>query len=289
MLNISTQQEKKVLAAAFAVLGILVVYRIAAVEKPKTVPLAFPPGSVSRSAVRQGLEALSSDAAPFGVFLARRAERYPGVVRDIFRMENPAPRARPAPVPVAPPSAPILPERTPEEAAADLSRAELARFRFLGYLTEKDSTLFLSKDGELFIVKSGEQFHKNYLLKQATRDSVLLLDAVTGVERRVDLSGDEAQQQMPPQQQPRGPQQMPQQAQQPLAPQMPRQTQQPSAQQQMPPQQQAQAPQQTQRPSVPQQPRQMQQPKEAQAPAMPQPAQRWMQRLRQTPMQNTGE
>ena len=277
-MNITQQQEKKVLFAVLAVLAALIIYRIATVEKPKTAPLAFPPGSVSRSAVRQGLTTVSSDAASLSVFLARRAERFPGVLRDIFRMENPAPKTRPAPVIPAPPPPPVLQQRTPEDIAADLSRAELARFRFLGYLTEKDSTLFLSKDGELFIVKSGEKFHKNYQLKQATRDSVLLLDTVTRIERRVDLSGDEAQQ--PPQLQQQRP---PQQVQQPAAQQVQQQSaQQLQRQQQVQQQMQQQAQQQMQKQMQPQ----TQQPQEEQS---AQPAKRWMERLRNPPMPQETE
>jgi len=300
MMNITQQQEKKVLFAVLAVLAALIIYRIATVEKPKTAPLAFPPGAVSRSAVRQGLTTVSSDAASLSVFLARRAERFPGVLRDIFRMENPAPKTRPAPVIPAPPPPPVLQQRTPEDIAADLSRAELARFRFLGYLTEKDSTLFLSKDGELFIVKSGEKFHKNYQLKQATRDSVLLLDTVTRIERRVDLSGDEAQQ--PPQLQQQRP---PQQVQQPAAQQVQQQSaqqlqrqqqvQQPAAQQvQQQPAQQLQRQQQVQQQMQQQAQQQMQkqmqpqtqQPQEEQS---AQPAKRWMERLRNPPMPQETE
>jgi len=202
MMNITQQQEMKMLIAALAVLGGLVAYRLATVDTPKTAPLAFPPGSVSSSAVRRGLAASTSDAA-LNVFLARRVEQFPGVLRDIFRMENPAPRTMPAPVPVPPSPAPGPPQRTAEEIAADLSRAELAKFRFLGYLTEKDSTLFLSKDGELFIVRSSERFLRNYQVKQATAEYVVLLDTATNMERRIALSGsgDAGQQAQQPAQQ----------------------------------------------------------------------------------------
>ena len=45
--------------------------------------------------------------------------------------------------------------------AAELARADMAKFRFLGYLTEKqDSTLFLAKDEELFMVKKGDKIMK---------------------------------------------------------------------------------------------------------------------------------
>jgi len=195
--KLTQQQENKVLIAVLAILALLIVYRVATTEKPKTAPFAFPPGSVARSAVRQSPVDNLSGADPLNILIAKRKERYPGVSRDIFRMENPAPK--PAPVIVAPavlPPAP--PQKTPGELAAELSRADLAKFRFLGYLTDKDkNTMFLSKDGELLIVKSGDTFGKNYQVTKATKDYVVLLDTITRVEMRFDLAGGDPQPQQP--------------------------------------------------------------------------------------------
>jgi hypothetical protein len=195
MMNLTRDQEKKTLIVLFAVLMLFIVYRAVTAEKPKTAPLAFPPGSVAPSAVRQGLAAMATGVDPLNVFLAKREEKFSGVARDIFRMENPAPKPapKPAPVVVTPPPPPAAPERTAEEIAAEVSRADLAKFRFLGYLTEKDNTLFLSKEGELFIVKTGDRLLKNYQVKDAGKDYVVLFDKVTHVEVRVELSGGELQ------------------------------------------------------------------------------------------------
>jgi hypothetical protein len=162
-------------------------------------------------------------------------------------MENPVVRQKPAQVSTVkmPPPPPPTPEKTPEEIAAEASRADLSRFRFLGYLTDKESSLFLSKDGELFIVKSGDRVLKNYKVKEASKDFVVLLDTVTRVELRIDMSGSETQQQTPqrsvPQQQPptpqqplQQPQQPQQQRQQPLMQQSPQQQVQPPVQDQAP-------------------------------------------------------
>jgi hypothetical protein len=161
MMNLTRDQEKKALIVLLAVLTLLIVYRFVTAEKPKTASLAFPPGTVVPSAVRQGLATMASGADPLNVFFAKREEKFPGVSRDIFRMENPAPRpiAKPVPVVVAPPPAPTVPERTAEEIAADLSRAELSKFQFLGYLTEKD-TLFC-QEGNLYREDRGQAV-KNY-------------------------------------------------------------------------------------------------------------------------------
>jgi cell division septation protein DedD len=150
------------------------------------------------------------------VFLERRGEKFPGVTRDIFRMVNP-----PKPKPATPP--PPVHVKTPEElaaeaaqaaanaanaaaqAAAEAARIDLSKFSFLGYLTDKDNTLFLSKEGQLFIVKSGGLVLGNYKVKEAGKDSVVLLDTVTRVEVRIYLSGGAPpalQQQQPPQKSP---------------------------------------------------------------------------------------
>jgi hypothetical protein len=113
-------------------------------------------------------------------------------------MENPAPKPKPQPAPVIapPPPPPAVPVKTPEQIAAENARADLSRFRFLGYLTSKDNTFFLSKDGETFIVKTGDKLLASYQVKEAGKDYVILLDTATRVEVRVELSGGEPQ---PPQ------------------------------------------------------------------------------------------
>jgi len=163
MVKLTQQQEKITLSAVLAVLTLLIIFRMATTEKPKTAPLAFPPGTVARSAVRQNHVDNPSGADPLNTFIAKRKERYPGVSRDIFKMENPAPKSKPAPVIVAPapPPPPPPPQQTPEELAAAQSRADLAKFRFLGYLTDKDkNTVFLFQGQRAFDRKERGQFRQ---------------------------------------------------------------------------------------------------------------------------------
>jgi hypothetical protein len=188
---LSREKQKNILIALISVLALLIVYRVVTAEKPKTAPLTYTRGAVASSAIRPGL-ARAAGADPLNVFLRQREERFPGVARDIFRMENPTPpRPKPAPVSIVTPTLPPVPVKTPEEIAADLARADLSKFRFLGYLTDKDNTLFLSKDGENFIVKSGDTVLKNYKVKEVDKDHVILLDTITRVEVRIDLAGSE--------------------------------------------------------------------------------------------------
>ncbi len=202
MMKLTEKQEKMVLAGACALLVLLVVYRAVTAEKPKTAPLVYQRGSIAHSSVRQGL-ASAAGADPLAALLAKREEKFPGVARDIFRMENPAPKPKPkAPPAVVVPPPPPVPVKTPEEIAAEISRADLLQFRFLGYLTEKDNSLFLSKDGELFIVKSGERIQKSYQVKEASKEYVVIIDTATRVEVRIDLAGGEPQPPAPGQRMP---------------------------------------------------------------------------------------
>jgi len=196
---LTKKKEKVLLVGLLIVMAILIMYRFATSEKPRTAPLTYAPGAVATSPVRKGLAVPGLAADPLLVLLERREEKYPGVKRDIFRMENPLsakqiaaakiaslPKTLPTPTIVLPPPPP---EKTPEELAAEMAKADLAKFRFLGYLKDKDNTLFLSKDGELFIVKSGDTVVKTYKVKESGKDFVVVLDTVTKVEVRVELSG----------------------------------------------------------------------------------------------------
>jgi len=194
-----TKKKQQVsLMVLIAVMVLINAYRFMTAENPMTAPLVYARGAVASSRVRQGLLSQAEQADPLTVFLLQRKETYPGVARDIFRMENVVDKPKREIVPQTPPPPPAP---TPQELAADAARAELSKFRFLGYLTEKDSTLFLSKDNELFIVKKGDIIQKNYKVKEAKSNFVVMLDIATGVETRVELPGGEIKSSEPIQQQ----------------------------------------------------------------------------------------
>ena len=193
------EQQKIGLGALLAVLALLILYRVASFEKPKTAQLVYDRGAVAASPVRHGLATSRTGGAdPLSVFFERREERFPGVGRDIFRMENPAP-PKTAVRTMVTPTIPPVPQKTPEQIAEEKAlaaqeqaradaRADLSKFRFLGYV---NNTLFLSKDGESFLLKSGDKVLKSYRVKSASKDSVVLEDTVTHVEVKVELSGSE--------------------------------------------------------------------------------------------------
>jgi hypothetical protein len=192
--RLSKPQQIKLLAAMVAVIIALNVYQRYTEEPPRTHALTYTRGMTSAAPVRRGVSAPGAPQDPLAVILERQAEKYPGTARDIFRMSGsggPAKPKREIPKPVAIVAAPTptIPVKTPEEIAADTARADLNRFRFLGYLTDKDSSLFLSKDGELFIVKSGDTVLIGYKVKAAGKDHVILQDTVTKVEVKIELTG----------------------------------------------------------------------------------------------------
>lgn len=192
-MTVTQGRQIQILIILIAVMAGLYVYQRMTSELPRTRPLTYTRGMTVASPVRRGIASPGAQTDPLSLFLERKIERYPGVRRDLFRFSGDGTVQRPRPVAVSKPvvtAPPVqVPERSPAEIAADQARKDLSSFRFLGYLTDKDSTLFLSKDGELFIARSGDRLLTNYMIKTAGRDHVVLMDTVTKVEVRIELTG----------------------------------------------------------------------------------------------------
>jgi hypothetical protein len=202
-MTLSKAQQQVVLIVLVAVIVLINGYRYLNGEKQKAAPLTYERGATAVAPVRQGPSSRMAGTDPLDIFLERRSEKFPNVVRDIFRMENPAPKPKVSPKQAAPPVIVKTPEEIAAEAAqaaaaaakaaadaaAQAARADLMKFQFVGYLTEKESTIFLSKEGELFIVKKGSKLIKSYKVKDTGKNFVILLDTVTGVEVQLDLPG----------------------------------------------------------------------------------------------------
>jgi hypothetical protein len=82
-----------------------------------------------------------------------------------------------------------------ETTAHQLSLAELAQYRYLGFFRMGENTnkktmdmAVLSKDDEIMVVKVGEQVEDHVVLKALTSDYVTIRDTGTRVEHRVSLS-----------------------------------------------------------------------------------------------------
>jgi hypothetical protein len=208
-MTLSKAQQQIVLIVLVALIVLINGYLYLPGEKSKTAPLTYTRGATAVAPVRPGPLSRVAGTDPLNIFLERRSEKFPHVVRDIFRMENPAPKPKVLPKPAPPPVIVKTPEeiaaeaaqaaaaaaRAAVEAAAQAARADLMKFQMVGYLTEKDSTIFLSKEGELFIVKKGSKLIKSYKVKDMGKNYVILLDTVTGVEVQLDLPGADMSQQ----------------------------------------------------------------------------------------------
>ena len=207
-MKLTKAQQQIVLVVLVALLVLINGYFYLIGGTPKTAPLTYTRGAITVSPVRPGTSQ-AAGADPLNIFLERRREKFPNVVRDIFRMENPVSKPTASRKQVTPPvhvktqeeiaaeAAQAVAEaaRAAAEAAAQAARADLMKIQLVGYLTEKDSTIFLSKEGELFIVKKGSKLLKSYKVKETGKNYVILLDTITGVEVKLELPGGDMLQQ----------------------------------------------------------------------------------------------
>jgi len=194
-MTLTKEKQKIILISLLVLLTVLIIYRLMTPEQQKTAPLTYDRGAVAKTAVRTAVITPSGEADPLTIYLKPHEERYPGVSRNIFATSNPVPKPKVVIKPVTAPTLtiPPVPEKTPEEIAAELAQSDMQKFRYLGSMIDKESVLFLSKGGESFFVKNGEIVQKGYKVKSSSRDHVILVDTITKVEIKIDLAGGEQQ------------------------------------------------------------------------------------------------
>jgi hypothetical protein len=179
----------------------LVLWGVAFTPEPERAPLKYVSGQkASREAGRGKTEAglkvrvdlleagqrqtEGTFVAPKNIFAPLRHEEAGEKFAKAHRVPSP-----PLPLPPVAPVAPAGP--TPEELAAQAARAELAQFRYLGFLSrEGRDEAFLSKGKELHIVKAGETIEQRVLVKTVTTTDVILQETRSQVEKKVLLAGD---------------------------------------------------------------------------------------------------
>ncbi len=177
----------------------LVFFRVYYGEEQQRVPLKYVKGKarVSRMEATRGAK---SDAVINFALLEKKGSIPLLEKRNIFapipsplKPAPPKPKPAPPPEPVVvapPPPPPSPPGPSPEELAAEQSRMEIARFKYLGFLFKRgEKVLFVARDKELFIVREGETFVTDYYLKEATRDYVIIEDRTTGISGRLEPLG----------------------------------------------------------------------------------------------------
>lgn len=187
----------------------LIFFRVYYGEEQQRVPLKYVKGKarVSRMEATRGAK---SDAVINFALLEKKGSIPLLEKRNIFApipspLKPAPPKPKPAPPPLppeppAPPPEPVVvappppplppPGPSPEELAAEQSRMEIARFKYLGFLLKRgEKVLFVARDKELFIVREGETFVTDYYLKEATRDYVIIEDRTTGISGRLEPLG----------------------------------------------------------------------------------------------------
>ena len=183
---------KSILIILLSVLALIIIYRVVTHAKPKTAPLKYVKGKAiikpeeitARDADKKDGTGLRLD------LLNKKLGDSIQIARNIF-----APLYTPPPPPKKPALPPPLqkPEvkvPTPEEIAAEKAKAELLKFKYLGFMNKGGvNEVFLSKDNELISTKKGEVVKGRYLIKDINPNAVIIQDKETQIEQVVNLSG----------------------------------------------------------------------------------------------------
>jgi hypothetical protein len=184
---------KSILIILLSVWALTIIYRIVSYEKPKTAPLKYVKGKVIIKAdeitVRD--EDKKAGAGLRMDLLNKKLGNSVQITRNIFApLYTPPPPPPKKPAVSPPPPKPEIKVPTPEEIAAEKSKAELLKFKYLGFINKGGiNEVFLSKDNELISTKKGEIIKGRYLIRDATPNSVIIQDKDTQIEQVVTLSG----------------------------------------------------------------------------------------------------
>lgn len=196
----------------------LAVWLVTGESKPPRAPLKYRSGqTASKEAARgkpgSGLhvkvdlftagrrQAEEPFASPKNIFAPLKTEK-PKAVGRAPRLASPvppppssgAPGGSPGLPPASDQKAPapaVPPPPTPEEIAVQAAKAELAQYRFLGYLRQAGKEeAFLSKGKDLLIVRAGETLDKGVYVKAISSSGVTLLETRSRVEQTVAATGE---------------------------------------------------------------------------------------------------
>jgi hypothetical protein len=183
---------KSVLLILLSVLALIIIYRIVSYEKPKTAPLKYVKGKAiikpeeitARNADKKGGAGLRLD------LLNKKIGDSVQITKNIFAPFYTLPPPPKKPLVPLPPPKPEIKVPTPEEIAVEKAKAELLKFKYLGFINKGGiNEIFLSKDNELIATKKGEVVKGKYLIRDATPNSVIIQDKDTQIEQVVNLSG----------------------------------------------------------------------------------------------------
>lgn len=171
--------------------ALIIIYRFASHEKPKTAPLKYVKGKAIikadeitvRDADKKGGTGLRLD------LLNKKLGDSVQIARNIFApLYTPPPPVKKLLTPATPPK-PEIKVPTPEEIAAEKSRTDLKKFKYLGFINKGGvNEAFLSKDNELISAKKGETIKGKYFLKDINPNTVLIQDKETLIEQSINIS-----------------------------------------------------------------------------------------------------
>lgn len=184
--------SKSLLIVFIIVFAILIIYRIAAYKEPSRVPLKYVKGQsfIKPEEIKLRMKEKNGETGFRKDLLYKKLDAPVQITRNIFApLYTPPPPVKKPPTP-HPPSQPEVKVPTPEEVAIEKSKAELKKFKYLGFLNKGGiNEAFLSKDNELISAKKGEIIKGRYLIKDISPIAVVIQDKETQIEEVVNLSG----------------------------------------------------------------------------------------------------
>ncbi len=190
-MSLSHRHQLLLLAVLCSTWAGLVVWRTTEWEEPAHVPLINVSGTVSSqpAPTRRAGSGLHVNMDLLEASRSLRDATF-ATPRNIFA----PPRADAAPAMNAAQPLPSEPDRgSPEALHQQAVSAELAQFRYLGYMQlgdtfHKRKVALLVKQEEVHIVKAGETIEDRFLVKTITPDGVTLQETGSRVEQIVPLA-----------------------------------------------------------------------------------------------------
>ena len=147
-------------------------------QQKKVDRLKYSPGALPATApVNTAIKA--DDTKLHLELLDDKTASFSGFKRNIFRLAPLKPKVTIPPPPPPPTSAPPTPPPPPPPPGkGELARAEMAKFKFLGFL-KKDNrkTIFLSRNNEILLVKKGDKIAGQFEVADITEE-FLTINAV---------------------------------------------------------------------------------------------------------------
>lgn len=188
-------RQKQILAAVLMMLVLAICWGWYSWPRQKTVPvLKYAPGQQQQAAVAadKKVDAGSSRVLNLAL-LDKEAKHFQGYRRNLFKplwgdeqegaihKGAPARGAAPAVVPSPPPPPPQI-------SAAEADRQEMARYRFMGFLTTAGRrTVFLGKGNEVILVRPGDVLAGRYRADQITDQALTVKVLDSGDEIVIPL------------------------------------------------------------------------------------------------------